>query len=118
MHTVEKIGGTSMSCFKDLLENIFLSQHPKHGLYQRIFVVSAYSGMTNQLLEHKKTGKHLFLFVREHSKDAYGSTMGSVNFGEVEYVSHHGSQPMNITWQLNMPIPAFMWKQAAKLAVG
>ncbi|NLY14445.1 MAG: DUF3427 domain-containing protein, partial [Gammaproteobacteria bacterium] len=60
----------------------------------------------------------LFLFVREHSKDEYGSTMGFVNFGEVEYVSHHGSQPMNITWQLNMPIPAFMWKQAAKLAVG
>ncbi len=54
MHTVEKIGGTSMSCFKDLVDNIFLTEHPKHGLYQRIFVVSAYSGMTNQLLEHKK----------------------------------------------------------------
>ncbi len=56
--------------------------------------------------------------MREHSKDEYGSTMGFVNFGEVEYVSHHGSQPMNITWQLNMLMPAFMWKQAAKLAVG
>ena len=53
MHTVEKIGGTSMSCFQDVLENIFLTEHPQHGLYQRIFVVSAYSGMTNQLLEHK-----------------------------------------------------------------
>ncbi len=57
MHTVEKIGGTSMSCFQDVLENIFLTEHPQHGLYQRIFVVSAYSGMTNQLLEHKKTGE-------------------------------------------------------------
>ena len=54
----------------------------------------------------------------EHSKDEYDRTMGFVNFGEVEYVSHHGSQPMNITWQLKTPMPHFMWKQAAKLAVG
>ncbi len=57
MHSVEKIGGTSMSSFADVLNNIFLQEHPEHGLYQRIFVVSAYSGMTNQLLEHKKTGE-------------------------------------------------------------
>lgn len=57
MHSVEKIGGTSMSSFADVLNNIFLTEHPQHGLYQRIFVVSAYSGMTNQLLEHKKTGE-------------------------------------------------------------
>lgn len=44
--------------------------------------------------------------------------MGFVNFGEVEYVSHHGSQPMSITWQLKQPMPPFMWQQAAKLAVG
>ena len=69
-------------------------------------------------IEHQQMGKRLFLFVREHSKDEYGSTMGFVNFGEVEYVSHHGSQPMSITWQLKTPMPHFMWKQAAKLAVG
>ena len=76
------------------------------------------SGKGLSYIEHKKTGKRLFLFVREHSKDEYGSTMGFVNFGEVEYVSHHGSQPMSITWQLQNPMPTFMWKQAAKLAVG
>lgn len=69
-------------------------------------------------IEHQKHGKRLFLFVREQSKDEYGATMGFVNFGEVEYVSHTGSQPMNITWQLNTVIPPFMWQQAAKLAVG
>ncbi|MGO1616994.1 MAG: DUF3427 domain-containing protein [Oceanisphaera sp.] len=69
-------------------------------------------------IEHQKNGKRLFLFVREQSKDEYGTTMGFVNFGEVEYVSHTGSQPMNITWQLNTVIPPFMWQQAAKLAVG
>ena len=54
-HTVEKIGGTSMSQFDVLLKNIFLR---KKNPYQRIFVVSAYSGVTNSLLEHKKTGEN------------------------------------------------------------
>lgn len=69
-------------------------------------------------IRHKKMGKRLFLFVREQTKDEYGRTMGFVNYGEVDYVSHTGSQPMSITWQLKEPMPHFMWQQAAKLAVG
>ena len=71
-----------------------------------------------EYIQHKKIGKRLYLFVREQSKDEYGRTMGFVNYGEVEYVSHTGSQPMSITWQLKEPMPHFMWQQAAKLAVG
>lgn len=67
---------------------------------------------------HRETGKRLFLFVREQSKDEYGRTMGFVNYGEVEYVKHSDSQPMNITWKLPEPMPNFMWQQAAKLAMG
>jgi aspartate kinase len=52
-HTVEKIGGTSMSNFKAVRDNIFCK--PADSLYHRVFVVSAYGGMTNALLEHKKT---------------------------------------------------------------
>ncbi|CAH1746238.1 Aspartate kinase Ask_Ect [Thauera humireducens] len=55
MLTVEKIGGTSMSAFGDVLRHIML--HDKSRIYGRIYVVSAYSGVTNQLLEHKKTGE-------------------------------------------------------------
>jgi aspartate kinase len=54
MITVEKIGGTSMSQFGDVLKNIML-RDPKQ-VYGRVYVVSAYSGVTNELLEHKKTG--------------------------------------------------------------
>lgn len=50
---VEKIGGTSMSRFDDVLNNIVL----KGPLTQRIFVVSAYGGITNLLLEDKKSRK-------------------------------------------------------------
>lgn len=57
MHTVEKIGGTSMSRFEEVLNTIFTGQRRGSELYNRIFVVSAYGGMTNLLLEHKKSGE-------------------------------------------------------------
>ncbi|MCH2207013.1 MAG: aspartate kinase [Lentisphaerales bacterium] len=57
LHTVEKIGGTSMSRFGELLDNIIIADRSEQELYNRIFVVSAYSGITNMLLEHKKTGQ-------------------------------------------------------------
>ena len=72
----------------------------------------------NMHINHRAEGKRLFLFVREQSKDEFGRTLGFVNFGEVEYISHSGSQPMNIKWRLTTPMPPFMWKEAAKLAVG
>ncbi|MFA6567987.1 MAG: hypothetical protein WCS96_07220, partial [Victivallales bacterium] len=55
-HTVEKIGGTSMSQFKDVMDNIIIGKRKGRELYNRIFVVSAYAGITDDLLEHKKTG--------------------------------------------------------------
>ncbi len=53
--SVEKIGGTSMTAFGDVLRHIMLYHRSR--IYGRIYVVSAYSGVTNQLLEHKKTGE-------------------------------------------------------------
>lgn len=57
MLTVEKIGGTSMSQFKDVLNNVIIGKRSHTELYNRIFVVSAYNNVTNWLLEHKKTGE-------------------------------------------------------------
>lgn len=57
MLTVEKIGGTSMSAFQDVLENIIIGKRKPGEMYNRIFVVSAYNNVTNWLLEHKKTGE-------------------------------------------------------------
>ena len=54
--TVEKIGGTSMSRFDEVRQNIFMNASQTGELYNRVFVVSAYGGITNLLLEHKKTG--------------------------------------------------------------
>lgn len=57
MLSVHKIGGTSMSKFEDVLQNIIIGQAPGGNYYNRIFVVSAYNNVTNWLLEHKKTGE-------------------------------------------------------------
>jgi len=57
MLTVEKIGGSSMSQFKDVLTNIIIGKRTPENYYNRIFVVSAYNNVTNWLLEHKKTGE-------------------------------------------------------------
>jgi aspartate kinase len=51
---VEKIGGTTMSRFAEVIDNVIL-RNPED-IYGRIYVVSAYGGVTNRLLEHKKTG--------------------------------------------------------------
>ncbi|CAA0124505.1 Aspartate kinase Ask_Ect [BD1-7 clade bacterium] len=56
-HSVEKIGGTSMSQYPAVRDNIILKPVNKDSLYQRVFVVSAYGGITDMLLEHKKTAQ-------------------------------------------------------------
>lgn len=53
-HTVEKIGGTSMSRLDELLDPLFQVDNPEYG---RLFVVSAFGGITDLLLEHKKSGE-------------------------------------------------------------
>ena len=56
MLTVEKIGGSSMSHFDDVVKNIIVGKIKNKKYYDRIFVVSAYNNVTNWLLEHKKSG--------------------------------------------------------------
>lgn len=56
-HTIEKIGGTSMTCFGDVMNNVIIGGRSGAELYNRAFVVSAYGGITNLLLENKKNGE-------------------------------------------------------------
>lgn len=55
MLTVEKIGGTSMSMFREVMNNVIIGSRKAGDYYNRIMVVSAYNNVTNWLLEHKKT---------------------------------------------------------------
>lgn len=56
-HTVEKIGGTSMSRVNELRDSLIIGDRKGADLYGRVFVVSAFGGITNLLLEHKKSGE-------------------------------------------------------------
>jgi len=75
MISVEKIGGTSMSQFSEVLRNIML-RDPKI-VYGRVYVVSAYSGVTNELLEHKKTGAP-GVYARFAQGDNYAAAMDAL----------------------------------------
>jgi aspartate kinase len=55
-HTIEKVGGTSMSDHLSVRENIIIKGSGE-GLYQRVYIVLAYGRISDQLLEHKKSGK-------------------------------------------------------------
>lgn len=57
LHTVEKIGGTSITATDSVVDNVLIGGRQGPDLYQRIFVVSAFAGMTDRLLEHKKSGE-------------------------------------------------------------
>lgn len=69
-HTVEKIGGTSMSRLHELRDTLFLDGGtPRYG---RIFVVSAFGGITNLLLEHKKSGEAGVYAAFANADDGHG----------------------------------------------
>ena len=91
MLTVEKIGGTSMSQFQDVLQNIIKGKRKGDDLYNRIFVVSAYNNVTNWLLEHKKTGErgiyNRFLDGEDYSSalDSFCQRLLLINDGFADY---------------------------------
>ena len=69
-------------------------------------------------LKHQELDKTILLFVREQNDDEYGNTMSYVFLGDANFMKSSGSKPMNIEWKLNEPMPAYLWKETRKLAVG
>lgn len=69
-------------------------------------------------INHQQNEKIILLFIREKNKDEFGNTMGYVFVGEGQFKEHYGEKPMNIKWELNEPLPHYLWKEAAKLRVG
>lgn len=69
-------------------------------------------------IQHQAQEKNILLFVREQNQDVAGLTMPYVFLGPVRYVSHKGNRPMAIIWELETPLPGFLWHEAGKMAVG
>jgi superfamily II DNA or RNA helicase len=69
-------------------------------------------------INHHQSHKKILLFIREKNEDEYGNTMGYVFVGEGRLKEHSGAKPMNIKWELNEPLPHYLWNDAAKLRIG
>lgn len=69
-------------------------------------------------IKHQELDKTILLFIRERAKDEFGNTMGYVFVGKGHIEDYYGSKPMNIQWELEEPMPNYLWKESAKLAIG
>ncbi|MDO9551590.1 DUF3427 domain-containing protein [Rhodonellum sp.] len=69
-------------------------------------------------IQHEEIGKIILLFVREQRQNEFKNTMGYVFIGEGTFKDYYGSKPMSINWELNEPIPLYLWSASAKLSLG
>ena len=69
-------------------------------------------------INHCSLGKKILLFVREANDDQFNNTMGFVFLGEANFLDYEGAKPMNIKWELTEPMPSYIWKDSAKMAIG
>ena len=76
------------------------------------------SGKGLTYINQKTNSKKILLFVREKASDENGNRMGYVFIGEGNFKESEGAKPMNIKWQLNEPMPHYLWKVSAKMSVG
>ncbi len=75
------------------------------------------SGKGLSYIHHQENKKIILLFVREKANDENGNTMGYVFIGEGKLKDYYGSKPMSINWELNEPMPHYLYKDSAKLAI-
>ena len=68
-------------------------------------------------INHKKTHNKVLLFVREYKK-ADDFTAPYHFLGPANFIKYENSRPMSITWRLDNPMPAQLWKETGKLVVG
>lgn len=71
-HTVEKIGGTSMARLPELMDSLFIGERKGTELYNRVFIVSAFAGITDLLLENKKSGEPGVFGLFERAENNHG----------------------------------------------
>ncbi len=69
-------------------------------------------------IKQNENEKIILLFIREKNEDEYGVTMSYVFLGDARYVEYYGSKPMSITWKVREPMPPYLWRDSAKMAIG
>ncbi|MDP2414235.1 DEAD/DEAH box helicase [Daejeonella sp.] len=99
-----------------LYDDYALSEYLFH--WQSQNATSPESPKGQSYINQQKLNKKVLLFVRERNTDEYGYTMNYVFLGLADFLNSSGTKPMNIEWKLKEPMPAYIWKESGKLAVG
>ena len=68
-------------------------------------------------IEQPARGTNVILFVRERKKDGRGETLPYHCLGRARYRSHESERPMKILWELDRPMPGWLY-QAGKVVAG
>ena len=82
--------------------------------WQSQSTTAADSPTGRRYIDHAAQGSRILLFVREFKQDVLGASPYTF-LGQVSYVSHTGSKPMSIVWQLEKPIPAKFLKRVQQM---
>ncbi len=85
--------------------------------WQSQSTTSASSPTGRRYIEHEQRGNKVLLFVREYNR-VDGVTQPYIFLGTARYVSHEGSRPMSITWELDHPMPPGFFLKANKMVAG
>ena len=98
------------------------TMYQDYAINERLFhwqsqsTTSADSPTGRRYIEHAERGYTVLLFGREH-KSRNGLAQPYFFLGPARYVGHSGSRPMSITWRLEYPLPARLFRTLARLAV-
>ena len=68
-------------------------------------------------IEQVDRGTNVILFVRERKKGSRGETLPYHCLGHASYRSHESERPMKILWELERPMPGWLY-QAGKVVAG
>ena len=68
-------------------------------------------------IEQPDQGTNVVLFVRERKRDGRGETLPYHCLGRARYRSHEAERPMKILWELERPMPGWLY-QAGKVVAG
>jgi hypothetical protein len=75
------------------------------------------SPTAQRYINHVKTGSTFHLFVRDHRTEKENSvTMAYRYLGPATYISHTGSRPLKINWNLQYAIPAELFVKLRTIA--
>ena len=77
---------------------------------------SASSETGRRYVEQKKRGTNVVLFVRENKEITRGLAPPYHCLGNVRYVSHESERPMRITWELERPMPGWLYQDSKVVA--